>query len=66
MLNIFNIKLEDLKKIIKYFLMLSIMTFAALSVPKNMMSKMDALLVGLVGASTFVILDLTMPSICLK
>ena len=57
---------DTFKKFIKYVLMILIVSFASLSIPQNMMSHKDASLIGLVVASTFVILDLVMPSICLK
>lgn len=57
---------DTLKKIIKYVLMTVVVTFAALSIPKQRMSLNDASLIGIVAASVFVVLDLVMPSICLK
>lgn len=57
---------DTLKKIVKYVLMTVVVTFAALSVPKQTMSLNDASLIGIVAASVFVVLDLVMPSICLK
>ena len=59
-------KLDTMKKLIKYVIMLGLVTLAALSIPKQMMPKMDAILVGFTAASTFVVLDLVMPSINLK
>lgn len=57
---------DTLKKIVKYILMLVVVTFAALSVPKQVISMNDASLIGIVAASVFVVLDLVMPSICLS
>ena len=57
---------DTLKKIVKYLLMLIVTTFAVLSVPKQSIAKQDAFLIGLTTASTFVVLDLVMPSICLN
>ena len=57
---------DTLKKFVKYLLMLIVTTFAVLSVPKQSIAKQDALLIGLTTASTFVVLDLVMPSICLN
>ena len=59
-------KLDTMKKLIKYVIMLGLVTLAALSIPKQMMPKTDAILVGFTAASTFVVLDLVMPSINLK
>ena len=56
---------DTLKKVIKYVLMMVVVTFAALSVPKQFISMNDAGLIGMVAASVFVVLDLVMPSICL-
>ena len=56
---------DTLKKVIKYVLMMVVVTFAALSVPKQLISMNDAYLIGFVAASVFVVLDLVMPSICL-
>ena len=57
---------DTLKKIVKYLLMLIVTTFAVLSVPKQIVAVQDAFLIGLTTASTFVVLDLVMPSICLN
>tara|TARA_B100001093_G_scaffold388168_1_gene374252 strand:- start:173 stop:367 length:195 start_codon:yes stop_codon:yes gene_type:complete len=57
---------DTLKKVIKYVLMMVVVTFAALSVPKQLISMNDASLIGIVAASVFVVLDLVMPSICLR
>jgi len=57
---------DTLKKVVKYLLMVTVVTFAAMSVPKQKISMNDASLIGIVSASLFVVLDLVMPSICLK
>lgn len=57
---------DTIKKLIKYVLMLLVATFAVISIPKNQIPRTEALLVGLIVASVFVVLDLVMPSICLQ
>ena len=57
---------DTLKKFVKYLLIFLVTTFAVLSIPKQIVAVQDALLIGLTSASTFVVLDLVMPSICLN
>ena len=62
----FQMNKDTIKKLIKYVLMLLVATFAVISIPKNQIPRTEALLVGLIVASVFVVLDLVMPSICLQ
>ena len=57
---------DVMKKIVKYMLMVLVTCLAALSIPKNMPSKNEAMLIGLTASSVFVVLDSVKPSICLK
>lgn len=57
---------DTLKKIVKYLVMLLVTTFSVLSIPKQSVPIIDAFLIGTTTASVFVVLDLVMPSICLK
>lgn len=57
---------EKLKKIMKYAFLCVTVLFGVLTVPKVRVSFPDALLIGLIASTTFVMFDMVSPSICIK
>ena len=51
------------KKIIKYFVMLIVLTIACSFIPQNSLSIKETTIISTIGAITFVILDMYSPSI---
>ena len=53
--------IDRIKRMIKYTIMTLLVALAALSIPKEIMKRTDALLIGIVSSNIFVILDLVFP-----
>ena len=57
---------EVLRRFIKYALMMVIVTLASVNITSKNINNMEAISIGIIAATIYAVLDMVVPTICIK